>query len=977
MEDFIPDNQFVSDEVATAQMDAVRLPSAEQTQPDFVPDQEFTSDEDKYGTMEQTSKAVLESLGRGVAGPLFTGAETALGVEPQAIAGRREQLGTPADIALQTTGFIAPSLLTGGVSTLAKAGYLPEAVSSLVKGAEWATTAKQLGVIGNLATRGIEGQVARLAAKYGIEGAALALSDDISNQLISTNHENASQVAQNMIAHSLASGIFGAILGAGVGKLSPLWTAKEGNLTAQALENAKTDAGTEITSAAPENIKTTIPEEVKPPTSLEEISKRVKEAKLPSIEATPVNKQALLDANSRLAEKSKFPVVPLQSESLDNELIRDKFGIFKESDLPGALDYRKYEAAQKAEGIEGIRNVIKNLSKNPIDDVVRGGRKALDIVKNQYSATKSGLEEFFNQFDNVATNPVKYAGEVTGILENAIPGIDEHLTFDGINGKVGLEKWRPTMPFTEETHKAAQAVIDAINEENLTLGKIRNARNNLDPYINYVTGSAKTNAEVSKLKSSLMDFIESEAQKIAPNLKVRENFRAYAINEQNREALEKMLRGKLFGEGPLERPIVAEDVLRNLFANTNTTEALRSIVGEKNFNSILGDYMSQAMKSVTDIERNGFSSNKFFTFLKNKSPELAAAFKNNPEWLQEIKDWNTIMRILPDAPSVNPSGTAKTLYERLKNVLSHKLYTPSGAIASTAEYIQKSHQDKQTLKFLNDVLAGRVGEAKPGAAAINKVLGSQAPTNPAAFKTLLDYYNAAAKGALLINKGVHGLFDENKMPAIKEVEQSKLDKLDKNIERFGRNPNDIQEIGGHIGHYAPEQVAALTLSAMNVANYINSQRPQPKIIGPLNKPIPVTSAQKGSYYRTLQIAENPMIVFKRMSDGTLHSKDVIDFKNMYPDLYGSVAKKAYNQMMEHTRDERMVPYKVRKSLSLFAGQPLDSTMKPEAIQSAQAVFQPQQQPQQEALPQMAKKSSRKSQLPSITQTDQQRRLLKK
>jgi hypothetical protein len=61
-----------------------------------------------------------------------------------------------------------------------------------------------------------------------------------------------------------------------------------------------------------------------------------------------------------------------------------------------------------------------------------------------------------------------------------------------------------------------------------------------------------------------MDFIESEAQEIASNLPVRENFKAYAINEQNREALEKILRGKLFGEGPLAREIVPEDALRNL-----------------------------------------------------------------------------------------------------------------------------------------------------------------------------------------------------------------------------------------------------------------------------------------------------------------------------------------------------------------------------------------------------------------------------
>jgi hypothetical protein len=86
--------------------------------------------------------------------------------------------------------------------------------------------------------------------------------------------------------------------------------------------------------------------------------------------------------------------------------------------------------------------------------------------------------------------------------------------------------------------------------------------------------------------------------------------------------------------------------------------------------------MAQAMKSVTDVERGGFSSNKFFTFIKNKYPELEVAFKNNPQLLQEIRHWNTVMRILPDAPSVNPSGTAKTVMHMMKDVFKLKNISP-------------------------------------------------------------------------------------------------------------------------------------------------------------------------------------------------------------------------------------------------------------------------------------------------------------
>jgi hypothetical protein len=118
-----------------------------------------------------------------------------------------------------------------------------------------------------------------------------------------------------------------------------------------------------------------------------------------------------------------------------------------------------------------------------------------------------------------------------------------------------------------------------------------------------------------------------------------------------------------------------------------------------------------------------------------------------------------------------------------------------------------------------------------------------------------------------------------------------------------------------LAHYAPEQVAALTSTALNVANYVNSKRPQPKMIGPLNKPVPVSSALKNVFYKTLQMAENPMVIFKRMSDGTLHSRDVVDFKSMYPSLYDSISKKTFNQIMDHTGKDKPVPFKIRKGLS--------------------------------------------------------------
>ena len=49
-------------------------------------------------------------------------------------------------------------------------------------------------------------------------------------------------------------------------------------------------------------------------------------------------------------------------------------------------------------------------------------------------------------------------------------------------------------------------------------------------------------------------------------------------------------------------------------------------------------------------------------------------------------------------------------------------------------------------------------------------------------------------------------------------------------------------------------------------------------------------------------------------------------------------------MMDHTKDGGTIPYKQRQSLSLFTGQPLDSTMTPQSIMAVQNVYASKQQP---------------------------------
>ncbi len=91
-----------------------------------------------------------------------------------------------------------------------------------------------------------------------------------------------------------------------------------------------------------------------------------------------------------------------------------------------------------------------------------------------------------------------------------------------------------------------------------------------------------------------------------------------------------------------------------------TVKAAKQILPADVFRKASADYLAGKIASVTDAAKNGFSSNKFYTFLTKKAVELQAAIGDSPESLAKIKAYTNIMRILPDAPSINPSGTAKT-----------------------------------------------------------------------------------------------------------------------------------------------------------------------------------------------------------------------------------------------------------------------------------------------------------------------------
>lgn len=972
-----------------------------------------TEKEIKYNQTGQQLLGAGEAVGRGLFGPAFTLAEQhLLGQTSEDIKGREENLGGLAT-GLEIGSLILPGMALGRVARLAAQGI--EATKTAQR---LATAAKftQAGVaegIANVASRGIEGKLAKLAVHYGVDNAVFSVLDDVDKTLLSSEPKDAIKTTGNVILNSGLSFLVGAGGGAAVGKLGELWKASRAGKVSGALEAAKAvaesadapamktaeKAAEEAAQAVTEPLVKEATEEavqkaapaaapeipVKPATSLEEMELQALGETVPEMPAFAKENRASVEA--AMGRLPDLKIVPTEANlrMLEDpevyrrmkvaELRNDKLGQRLRNHL---MHQKKHYTDKLIETVQGVSEGITG------DKIIAGNELAENFAKS-YQAEKEALASGFKSFDDVGANPISSTENVFQILKDTFPNIEKYITKNK-KGLLQLAKFEGGEGFTEQTRKHIQYLLNAINNKNLTLGELRNYRELIRDEISAYGTSGKTKKFSGQLVTKLFGMLETEAEQLGVP-EVRETFKRYAINERNREIFEKIVGGDLLGENVLEKQIKPENVINRIFQNSTNIADAKQVLSPAQYKKALAEYVQLAINKATDTERKTFSSAKFGTFLKNNSAYLELAFDKDRSALQRLKDLTELMKVIPDSMSANPSGSAPTAFELFKGLLSVRGLTDAGALAGAVKDKAFSAIESQINKAeVNNILKGKevaagagpeASAAKKAGFAMYRFLESGLNINPEAFQAMQDYIVDAAKGAYLFSRATKAVFDATEQEPVKPSSPKVLEKLDREMQSMQANPEKILEVGGQVGYYMPEQAESIGITTGRVASYLATKRPGLKKPSPLSKAIPPSKADLAAYQRTLQIAENPLVVLSKIKNGSLQSGDIRDLQAMYPEVYNEMLIKLTDSVIEAEQNEKLIPFKIKKSLSLFAGQPLEASLTPQAIQAAQATYQQQGQQAQGALPQMAPKSSRKSQIPSITQTDQQRRMLER
>lgn len=213
------------------------------------------------------------------------------------------------------------------------------------------------------------------------------------------------------------------------------------------------------------------------------------------------------------------------------------------------------------------------------------------------------------------------------------------------------------------------------------------------------------------------------------------------------------------------------------------------------------------------------------------------------------------------------------------------------------------------------------------------------------FVSAINAAESAIKGRMLVEKAANsvfqGAFDEQ---ITNKEDIQKL--LDKKIRQLQNNPQQtMQVLNNNLDHYMPDHAMSLGQTIGQAINYLNSVRPNEEKKSPLD-PTPVPNhIEKQNYQKALIIAEKPLSLVTNIKDGSIVSTDIKHLANMYPALYEQMKSSLLNSMNNHLSKGETVPYKTRLGMSLFMGQPLDSSMTPMSILASQpAVQNPQQIP---------------------------------
>lgn len=427
----------------------------------------------------------------------------------------------------------------------------------------------------------------------------------------------------------------------------------------------------------------------------------------------PLEEMAIPDAFNRMREiEGTVPDLQFTPQSIHYELMRrskagsrDLKAKLESLDPKSAKVFQDYNMSMTKEAEAKIVDTVNNLTGRPVLSPVQQGDDFINTVREKYQNERQTLAPIFQDLREMTQplNQDETKDLAVAILENSrnlggLASIDEA-------GRVILKENKPRSGVSNEEYRVLKQVIDDLNDGASfeEIQKMRDfMRKSVDPMNPGGFGA------INDARKVMLDYLEGMANEMTSNNPasngVRQVFTAFAKNERNKEAIEKIIGGsidsidKIYAANP-------DKVVGKILSNPKHTEVVAEYVGPEKMQDMISSYVRSGIDSATHSTR-GFQPHTFQNWLKRNSNILQRNLP--PEYLERLNalaDQAWLGRRFMD--EANPSGTASAL----KQMFDVGKYTDaisrgglSGAMSVPLEAIRSSAPTRANRKEINQIM---------------------------------------------------------------------------------------------------------------------------------------------------------------------------------------------------------------------------------------------------------------------------------
>jgi len=157
--------------------------------------------------------------------------------------------------------------------------------------------------------------------------------------------------------------------------------------------------------------------------------------------------------------------------------------------------------------------------------------------------------------------------------------------------------------------------------------------------------------------------------------------------------------------------------------------------------------------------------------------------------------------------------------------------------------------------------------------------------------------------------------------------------LKDHLQSLRENPQAALDVGGDLGKSFPTHSVHLAAKLGAASSYFDSIKPMGSQAGPMDKITPPNKFEEAKYNRQVAIAEHPQLIFENIKNGSVQPQDLQTLNAVYPELAKTMQAKMMDQLIEAKTKDKPIPYKLRRGMSAFLGQPLEYVQSPIAALS--------------------------------------------